>query len=533
MLTFLLILKILFSDQSSHPTTTVQNKMNKMLDQLILSSALTKDEGKKLKCINGVFPKLYCLPKIHKEDIPLRPIVSFVGSPTYQLTKFLAGLIECAFEKDQYYTKNSFEVVESLQGFQLPPNHVLVSLDVISLFTNIPTDLVITVLTKKWDLIKDKCTLTLQKFVEILEFVFENSFFNFNGQFYKQVFGLGMGNCLSPVCADIIMSELQKTCINQLPFELPFFKRYVDDIITCVPFDQIDTLLNTFNSFHSKLQFTIERESNNSIAFLDILLIRSNNNTIKTDWYQKPTFSERFLNYNSHHSFKQKLNIIHNLKNRALRLSHADFHNKNLLKIKSFLLKNDYPHRLIKRTFFRPNQTTNRQNPIIQQKKFYKIPYIKKLSEKLARELNNENVNIAFKNENTTKRFFSKLKTETPKTLESNVIYKIPCSMCQGVYIGQTSRYFKTRICEHQRSIRPHVLVNTTSKTALAEHFEKFQHPFDFENTEILARQQNYKKRLLSEMIQIRKHPNHINKKQDVDNLSNAYFSLINSNKKP
>lgn len=324
------------------------------------------------------------------------------------------------------------------------------------------------------------------------------------------------------------MNELQKTCINQLPFKVPFFKRYVDDIITCVPADQINVLLGTFNSFHSKLQFTIERESNNSIPFLDILLIRSNNNTIKTDWYQKPTFSERFLNYNSNHSFKQKINIIHNLKNRALRLSHTDYHKRNLLKITNFLLNNDYPHKLIKKILFKPNQITKTVHQNKQQTKFHKIPYINNLSEKLARELNNDSISVAFKNENTTKRFFSKLKTETPRDLESNIIYKIPCSTCNGVYIGQTSRYLKTRISEHKRSTRPHVLISNNSKTALAEHFEKFQHPFNFEKTEILARQQNYKKRLLSEMIEIKKHRNHINKKQDVDNLSSAYFNLIN-----
>ena len=128
-----------------------------------------------------------------------------------------------------------------------------------SLFTNIPTDLTIDLIIKKWDKIKNHCNLTLNQFIELLKFTFENSYFNFDNKFFKQIYGLGMGNCLSPSCSDVVMSELQSTSIAKLPFQLPFFKRYVDDIITCVPHDQIDTLLTTFNSFHPRLQFTVEK----------------------------------------------------------------------------------------------------------------------------------------------------------------------------------------------------------------------------------------------------------------------------------
>lgn len=511
---------------NNDPTISIQNKLNKLLDQLILARALTKEESKKLKCNNGVFPKMYLLPKIHKNNIPLRPIVSFIGSPVYQLTKYLSKLINYAFDKDEFYTKNSFEIVTHLQGFQIPPNYVLVSLDVVSLFTNIPTDLTIKILTERWDSIKDHCSLTLSQLVQLLNFTFENSYFNFENKFYKQVFGLGMGNCMSPACSDLIMSVLQKECINKLPFKLPFFKRYVDDIVTCVPANQVDILLNTFNSYHPRLQFTIELEHNNAISFLDVLIIRSQENVIRTDWYHKPTFSERFLNFNSYHSFQQKINIIKNLKNRALRLSHPDYHRKNLLSIKRYLIKNEYPHRLINKILFKTDNQ-RKTNVTKQQNRYCKIPYVQNLSERLARDLRDDNISIAFKNENTTKRLFSKLKTPTPRDLESNVIYKIPCSQCEGVYIGQTSRYLKTRISEHKRSIKPHVLLNSNSKTALAEHFERYQHPFTFEDTEILSRQSNYKKRLISEMVEIKKHKHNINKKQDVEKLSVSYFNII------
>ena len=95
-----------------------------------------------------------------------------------------------------------------------------------------------------------------------------------------------MGSPLSPIISDIVMDDLEKECLSKLTFKLPFYFRYVDDIITAAPPDIIDTILNAFNNYNNKLKFTIEKKSNNQISFLDVLLIR-NGNTIKTNWYQK------------------------------------------------------------------------------------------------------------------------------------------------------------------------------------------------------------------------------------------------------
>lgn len=74
-----------------------------------------------------------------------------------------------------------------------------------------------------------------------------------------------MGKCLSPSCSDIVMSELPTIGIEKLLFKVPFF---VDDIIISVSYDEIVVLLQTFNNFHHKLQFTAEKENNNFIPFL-------------------------------------------------------------------------------------------------------------------------------------------------------------------------------------------------------------------------------------------------------------------------
>ena len=129
-----------------------------------------------------------------------------------------------------------------------------------------------------------------------------------------------MGSPLSPIIADITLQDLEKRALNSLLFKPLFYYRYVDDIICAVHINDLDSLLNNFNSIHEKLQFIIEI-GHNKINFLDVQLIINNNN-ITFNWFHKPTFSKRYLNFHSHHLLSQKTGIIYGLVDRIFLLSH-------------------------------------------------------------------------------------------------------------------------------------------------------------------------------------------------------------------
>ena len=129
-----------------------------------------------------------------------------------------------------------------------------------------------------------------------------------------------MGSPLSPIAADIVMDDLESKCIASLPLQLPFYFRYVDGIITAVPHNKIDTIKNILNNFNHKIQFTTEEESEGRISFLDVLIIRAGNG-IETNWYRKPTWSGRYLNFNSNYPYKYKINVINNLVDRCIYLT--------------------------------------------------------------------------------------------------------------------------------------------------------------------------------------------------------------------
>lgn len=118
------------------------------------------------------------------------------------------------------------------------------------------------------------------------------------------------------------MNDLETICLDNLDFTPLFYFRYVDDILTCIPRDKLHHVLDIFNSYNNRLKFTYEIEHDNALNFLEITLIKDTNNKLITNSYHKPTFSARFLNYNSTHPLYQKRALIYSLLDRTINLSH-------------------------------------------------------------------------------------------------------------------------------------------------------------------------------------------------------------------
>lgn len=101
-----------------------------------------------------------------------------------------------------------------------------------------------------------------------MSFCFKSSYFSFDLIFEHQESGCSMGNPVSPVFANLVMQIALETIMNKLPFELPSLNRYVDDL-SQLPTNEIEKVFNIFNSYDVDIQFTMERENNCSLPFLD------------------------------------------------------------------------------------------------------------------------------------------------------------------------------------------------------------------------------------------------------------------------
>lgn len=520
------------------PTSTVQKKCNNYATKLSNINAISKEQAIIMKCYNSVCPKIYGNPKIHKTGHPLRPIVASIQSPTSKLAEFLADILSNAYDRENnYYIKDSFEFSRCMNNLTIPDGYELASLDVINLFGNIYNEMVIKVINNKWPKIEQHCNIPKALFIEMIEFVLSNNYFTFHEEFYVQSFGCAMGSKLSPILSLYVMDHLLDVCIPLLSYSLVFIKKFVDDLILALPHDGSDEILQVFNSYDPHIQFTIEKEdANRTVPFLDTRVCRVNN-MIKLDWYRKDSASNKFIHYKSEHPIQVKINCIKQMKARIENICHPDLVDANLKKLFRIFKENSYPRGMLAKLLFEScTRNTNQIEPKppdtedtethtggeTETTKYGSLPNIGNLTSKIKNCFKNEEIKIATYNTKTISRLYSKLKDPTPKLLRSNVVYKIKCGECENTYVGQTSQWLKNRLALHRSDI-----VNNNQRCALTTHAVEEKHEINFEDTEILATQTKYNKRLLLEMINIRNQSNPINRKSDTQNLSNVYTYLL------
>ncbi|KYN00647.1 hypothetical protein ALC62_08581 [Cyphomyrmex costatus] len=298
-----------------------------------------------------------------------------------------------------------------------------------------------------------------------------------------------------------------------------------------VPREQINTILQNFNNYHHRLQFTIEI-GGDRINFLDTTMIIKNN-FIQFDWFQKPTYSGRILNFWSQHPLSQKISVIYGLVDKAFLLSHPEFHKKNLKFIIDILMLNDYPldfifEKVNKRIYAimnKPSQSevVNNNNIVKNNTFWFTIPYAKGISDGFRNMINGINDRIAFFSINKLNNFIKVQKDRLPHFMKKNIVYKIQCGDCDATYVGQTKRMLKTRVNEH----RSHIRRNTSSRSVITEHRLQHGHDFDWNNVEVLDDESFYHKRLISEMLHIKSQNNGLNLKTDTEGLDRSYIDIL------
>ena len=109
-----------------------------------------------------------------------------------------------------------------------------------------------------------------------------------------------MGSPLSSFLAEAVMQDLEKRYVTNNN-DIKTWNRYVDDVLATVKKDKTDDILHTINNTTQNIKFTKEEEDNNQLAFLDILLTRTDDGTINTQVYRKKTHTDQILNFNSNH----------------------------------------------------------------------------------------------------------------------------------------------------------------------------------------------------------------------------------------
>ena len=250
----------------------LQDKVNRFVDELKKKNIINDVRSSQLKSRGCKFGTMYGLPKVHKRGVPMRPVLSTIGTANYNLSKFLVELLS-GFTNNEYTVKDSFSFVNEICTLS-NNNYTMASFDVTSLFTCIPLDetmnIIIETVFKDQDLFNgfDKKT-----FKKLLQYCSKDNYFMFDGKAYLQTDGVSMGGCVSPTFANMFLSFHEKRWLENCPeeFKPKFYRRYVDDTFLLFRSQENVTLfLNYLNNQHDNIKFTCDLEKDNKLNFLDI-----------------------------------------------------------------------------------------------------------------------------------------------------------------------------------------------------------------------------------------------------------------------
>ena len=194
-------------------------------------------------------PKIYGLPKTHKKDVPMRPIVSSIDSAPHKIGKALAKILTPLLGKiSPAHLRNSGDLLNRIKHLDLH-GMSLSSLDVKSLYTNIPVHKCIDKLEHYLKNTSLDLPFPADKILKLCTLCTNLCFFEFNGQFFKQISGLPMGSPLSGVLACLFLEFLEAGPFQYLLPPNSHYFRYIDDTLLIHP-DHLNlpTLVDNLNS---------------------------------------------------------------------------------------------------------------------------------------------------------------------------------------------------------------------------------------------------------------------------------------------
>jgi hypothetical protein len=479
------------------PTAKIERELNRKL------SSISKVARQRFGSSDSSCPRFYGLPKIHKPGCPLRPIVSYVGSPLYLLSQYLSQVLQPLLTRT-HSVVNSSQFAKQVLDVVPKPGEIFVSFDVVSLFPSVPPTFVLDIirdLLSRSSSLLDSCIFTTCQVLDLLHFILTSTAFRFRGSFYNQITGTPMGSPVSCVVSDIAMERIEMTAFKTLLIQPSFYRRFVDDSFLVLHKDDVSTVFQAFNAVHPSFRFTIEEEIDGKLSFLDVLVVRDANGSISTTIYRKPTHTDRYLAFDSLHPLAHKASVVDTLVHRALTIPSSEALQQNeLAHIRSVLQSNGYPPRFVStRITTVMNRLQSRQpRALVQSERRVYLPYLPGLSEGLSRMLRKYNLAPVLIPPHRISSLLPTVKDSVQALDRSGAVYLVPCVGCEVEYVGETKRKVRTRLKEHAGDIK---CFKTSS--ALFEHFRDTGHKFNFDSASVLHYCDNYHRRLFLEAWEI------------------------------
>jgi len=351
------------------------NEVHTLVDKLFQNKEISQKCADYLRILKPRTPQLYLLPKIHKNTFPVpgRPIVSANNSPTERISQLVDHFLQPLVSNTKSYVKDTTDFLNKIQNVpQLPTGVILCTVDVTSLYTNIPNDEGIQACTKSLQAHRRKSGLQdevphTSSLMRLLEYVLTMNNFDFNSKHYLQVGGTAMGTRVAPSFANLFMADLEEKHVYTYPTKPSLWLRYIDDIFLIWEHgqDALDSFLDHLNSCHDTIKFTTE-QSHKCVNFLDTTVHLSDTGALYTDLYCKPTDAHNYLAFASAHPDHTKISLPYSQLLRVRRIcTNIEDYDKNAVMIGSHFRRRGYPDHIIEKAIIdvRRKSRENLLNP--------------------------------------------------------------------------------------------------------------------------------------------------------------------------
>ena len=539
------------TDLTTQHKTLINNKIKDMYE----------DKEIDLKCHDylldstGRTSLFYMLPKIHKrlENPPGRPIVSGNGCPTEKISQLVDFFLQPHVKALPSYIKDTTHFLRKLNQLGiLPKNTILATLDVASLYTNIPNDEGLEAARLALYRMRGRfCNPTNNSLSSLLKMVLTMNNFDFAGRHYLQVGGTAMGTKVAPSFANTFMGWFEDIYVYTYHKQPHIWVRFIDDIFVIWLGSEVELhqFVEYLNNCLPSIKFEAEI-STTSVNFLDVTVSITENGDIKTGLYTKPTDAHNYLSYQSCHPPTCKDSIPYS---QFLRLRRICSDSTDLIveakKMSSHFHRAGYPKKLIQTAFdktwkldreelleykvadaekekeknfflittYHPSGSvldkiisknwdlldrSSSTRPLLE----YRIvkgfrrpkncrdtliraktsnPWDVQMAPKVIEPQNDPDTRACKRNNCKycskiilTGRLHCPLTNQTYTTIRkcncesNNLIYCITCSKCEKMYVGQTKRNLRSRMCEHFRNVTQ----NNTTVHSVGRHFNEQGH---------------------------------------------------------
>ena len=199
--------------------------------------------------------------------------------------------------------------------------------------------------------------------------------------------------------------------------------RYVDDTFILWPHQEdVQILLDHMNSIQPSIQFTMEKEQDNKLPFLDVLVTRTKQG-FRSSVYRKPTFTGQYLNFNSHHPYTVKKGIVRCLQHRGKTISSdTDAYQEEMTCLRHNLHRNNYPECITsapRNLDWRIGDNTRKLTTVC-------LPYVKELAKRIHKICRPYDIWAVFTSDSTLRRYLFQVNPSTEFNTMKNCVYSTP-----------------------------------------------------------------------------------------------------------